>query len=304
MSLKKVDELRFYSRELIREFGFLDTPYEQYDVNFAQIHVLLECDRYGTIDQRTLAQNLRVNKSYISRLVKKLINQKLLVLLDNAIDGRIRSVMLTPLGNELVQKINNIENKRVFSALRYLSDADQITVKEGLQQYSQALKKVRKLEGVIIRPIELKDNAALSALIKTVLIEFGANKPGFAFSDPETNAMFEAYQGQGRGYFVAQKDNVIIGGIGFGELHGADLRICELRKMYLMKEARGLGLGDELLRLVMNESKKNYSSIYLETLSSMTQAISLYRRHQFDFLPAPMGDTGHFNCDTWMIKNF
>lgn len=116
--------------------------------------------------------------------------------------------------------------------------------------------------------------------------------------------MFEAYQGRGKGYYVAEKSNSLIGGIGFGALKGGDSTVCELRKMYLVKEARGLGLGDELLRLGLDKAMHNYSSIYLETISSMTQAIALYRRHHFKFLSEPLGDTGHFNCDTWMIKSF
>ena len=132
-------------------------------------------------------------------------------------------------------------------------------------------------------PCRKKDNAALSALIKTVLIEFGANKPGFAFTDEETNALFEAYQGHGKGYFVVEKANSLIGGIGYGPLLGAETTVCELRKMYLIKEARGLGLGDELLHFIQKEVKRLYQVMYLETLASMTQAISLYRRHQFNF---------------------
>lgn len=42
--------------------------------------------------------------------------------------------------------------------------------------------------------------------------------------------------------------------------------------------------------------------MYLETLSHMTQAISLYRKCGFELLTQPMGDTGHYSCDTWMNK--
>lgn len=125
---------------------------------------------------------------------------------------------------------------------------------------------------------------------------------GFAFADEEMNAMYEAYQKQGNRYFVAEKNHQLMGGIGFGALKGADTSVCELRKMYLVKQARGLGLGDELLRLVQEEAKKEYTTMYLETVSSMSQAIILYQRHGFEFLSAPLGDTGHYSCNTWMVK--
>jgi len=302
MNLIDVAAFRYYSRELVRELGFFDSPYQGLDLNFAQIHLLLECERYGAIDQQTLAKNLRVNKSYVSRMVKTLIASDLITLAVQRSKGREKPVMLTAQGLKRVQEINDIAQNQVLSAFSYLSEQEQITVKDGLQVYSQALKKARQLEGIVIRPIEKKDNLPLNVLIKTVLIEFGANKPGFAFADEEMNAMYEAYQGQGNGYFVAEQAGFLIGGIGFGALKGSDTSVCELRKMYLLKQARGLGLGDELLRLIQNEAKKYYSRMYLETLSSMTQAISLYRRHDFECLSAPIGDTGHFNCDTWMVK--
>ena len=303
MNIKRIEELRYYSRELIREFGFLDTTYQRYDLNVAQIHLLLECERYGSIDQQTLAKNLRVNKSYVSRLVKSLLELELTTVTDNPADNRIKNVILTSKGHIKVKEINDIAQKQVVSALHYLTEEEQIKVNEGLNLYSQALKKGRKLEGVIIRPIQQEDNGQMSVIIKSVLIEYGANKPGFAFTDEETNALFDAYQGNGKQYFVAEHSNRLLGGIGFGPLQGAASTICELRKMYLVKEARGLGLGDELLCFAEMEAKKSYTHMYLETLSSMTQAISIYRRRGFDFLQSPLGDTGHYSCDTWMIKD-
>jgi putative acetyltransferase len=101
---------------------------------------------------------------------------------------------------------------------------------------------------------------------------------------------------------VAQKNNKIIGGIGFASLNGANAEVCELRKMYLDKEARGFGLANKLLILAINEAKATYKTMYLETLSHMTQAISLYCKFGFNYLSQPMGDTGHYSCDIWMRK--
>lgn len=162
-----------------------------------------------------------------------------------------------------------------------------LKVCEGIKLYGLALKKVRKLEGINIRPIEQKDNEMLSILIKSVLSEFGANKPGFSYSDEDIDSMYEFYQEKGRAYYVAEKDNRLLGGIGIAPLKGAGPGICELRKMYLVKEVRGLGLGHELLDIAIDEGKKGYKTMYLETISRMTQAISLYRNAGFELLSQP-----------------
>lgn len=197
-----------------------------------------------------------------------------------------------------IKEINEDARKQLVLALNYLNPNEQEKVREGLNAYSSAFKKARKLDGIVIRPIEPNDNEQLSLLIKSVLSEFGANKPRFAYMDEETDSMYEFYQKEGAAYYVALKDKRIIGGIGFGPLQDDHKDVCELRKMYLDKEVRGIGLGNELLRLTIEKAKSFYTTIYLETLSHMTQAISLYRKIGFEFLPKAMGNTGHYSCDT------
>ena len=303
MKLNNINQIRYYSRELIREFGFLDNPYQSFDLNLAKVHLLLECELQGYVTQQGLAKTLRLNKSYVSKLVKSLEEKGLLVVSGSPNDKREKNISLTLEGQKLVSKINTFAQAQVLSALKYLDKEEAAVIVHGLNLYANALKKSRRLQGVIFRPVEKCDDAKLSALIKHVLTEFGANKPGFAFCDVELNSMYDSYQGIGRAYMVVEKESLLLGGVGIGPLEGADKGTAELKKMYLSRDARGLGLGDELLRLALvNAAEKNYHTIYLETLSTMTQAIASYRRHGFEFLNAPIGLTGHFGCDTWMKK--
>lgn len=303
MEQSVIDLLRFNARELIREFGFLNNPYQSLELNFAKVHLLLECEQQGSITQQTLAKHLRLNKSYISKLVKSLEAKKLVSASDCLYDNRLKNISLTTDGVQLVKQINQAAQAQVLSALKYVEKEDVFIIQEGLKLYANALKKSRRLDGVILRPIEKRDNKKINTLIKQVLTEFGANRPGFAFGDEELDSMFEAYQGEKKAYFVAEKSNQLLGGIGFGPLEGGDKKIAELKKMYLSPAARGLGLGDELLKCALkNAAEKKYQIIYLETLAIMSQAIRIYRQHGFEFLNASLGATGHFNCDTWMQK--
>jgi putative acetyltransferase len=155
-------------------------------------------------------------------------------------------------------------------------------------------------ETLVLRPIEPRDDAAVASIIRAVMPEFGADGPGFAIHDPEVSTMSAAYSRPRHAYFVVERDGRVIGGAGIAPLEGGDPGICELRKMYFLPEARGLGAGERMLRHCLAFAREaGFKLCYLETLAGMKQAQKLYRRLGFEPLCAPMGKTGHFGCDNW-----
>ena len=155
---------------------------------------------------------------------------------------------------------------------------------------------------MIIREIEKKDNKEVENLIRTCLIEYGANKPGFAWSDPNLGSFFELYQAEKSRYWVVEKDNRVVAGCGIGPLLGAD-GVCELQKMYAFKEVRGSGIANELLSVCLDFAKKHYNKCYLETFSNMKRANNFYKKNGFVRLNKPLVQTEHYACDMWYIKN-
>lgn len=159
------------------------------------------------------------------------------------------------------------------------------------------------MEDILIRPIEPADNPGIAQIIRTTLAEFGANHPGTVYYDDTTDHLFEMFQTPGSWYFVAQKDNKILGGAGIFPTDDLPEATCELVKMYLVPEARGFGLGrtmiDRCLRLA---AEAGYQQVYLESMPELTKAISVYEKFGFTFLPGPMGNSGHNGCAVWMLK--
>ena len=150
-----------------------------------------------------------------------------------------------------------------------------------------------------IRPL---DDASLASVIRAALVEFGADRPGFAWQDPELDAMSETYNGPGHLYFVAVEGETVLGGAGFAPLRGV-AETCELQKMYLAPSARRQGLGGLLMGRLLDEARlKGYRWAYLETLSGMVAAQHLYRAWGFLKIAHPLGQTGHGGCDCWFLK--
>jgi putative acetyltransferase len=103
-------------------------------------------------------------------------------------------------------------------------------------------------------------------------------------------------------YFIALVNGNIVGGSGIARFHNSS-NTCELKKLFLLPEARRLGLGKQLSEACLNFSlEQGYRYCYLDTLKSMTAAISLYRQLGFKHLEKPLEATLHNGCDVWMLK--
>ena len=157
--------------------------------------------------------------------------------------------------------------------------------------------------GIRIRSIQPSDNAALAVIIRDSLSEFGANKPGTVFYDPTTDALYNLFQEPGSFYLVAEEGGQLLGGAGIFPSAGLPAGVCELVKMYLHNAARGKGLGRLLINECLEKAKDlGYKKVYLETMPELRKAVSVYEKFGFTYLTGPMGNTGHFGCDVWMIK--
>jgi putative acetyltransferase len=159
------------------------------------------------------------------------------------------------------------------------------------------------LDQVHITPITVDDNIRLAAIIRNTLEEFEANHPGTVYYDPTTDALFELFQTSGSAYFVARLGDIILGGAGIFPSSGLPEGTCELVKMYLVPEARGIGLGNKLIHLCLDKARESgYRQVYIETMPELSQAMKVYERFGFTYLKGPLGKTGHYGCEVWMLK--
>jgi len=160
------------------------------------------------------------------------------------------------------------------------------------------------LTDITIRPIEEKDNEALARIIRTTLEEFGANHPGTVYYDAATDTLYQLFsQTPGSVYYVAEYNNELVGGGGIFPSPGLPEGTCELVKMYLLKKVRGLGLGKLLIQKALDFAKEEkYKNVYIETMPELQQALKAYEKFGFEYINQPLGNTGHFGCDLWMLK--
>lgn len=158
------------------------------------------------------------------------------------------------------------------------------------------------MEHLKIRPIQKADNPFVAEMIRAVLIENNAPKTGTAYEDKNLDFLYETYQEEASAYFVLTDDVKIYGGAGIASLEGSSA-VCELQKMYFLHTVRGKGLGMQMMEKCLDYTRNfNYQKCYLETLPSMVAAQKLYQKSGFIYIDERLGNTGHFSCTTWMLK--
>ncbi len=295
--------MRDSSRRLVRVLGFMHSRLAGIDCTPAQCHALIELAAHGRLTTGEVAELLEVDKSTASRTIRPLVREGLVESETDPQDQRAKPLRLSEAGRQRVERIHGAADVQVAGALALLSDEDRTTVLRGVSIYERALHRAKAREGVVARPIEARDDPALASIIRSVMTEFGAVGCGYSIEDAEVDGMHAAYAPERHAYFVAERDGELLAGGGMAPLRGSGRDdVCELRKMFARPEARGLGIGRQLLELSLAAARAaGFRTCYLETLKHMHRARALYERLGFRPLDGPMGNTGHVACDDWYL---
>jgi putative acetyltransferase len=297
-----VRQIRQHTRQLVRELDVVKGVYLHTGYTVMQCHVLFELSAHEGLNLMSLAEHLLIDKSNTSRTVKKLVELGLVRTEKVSSDKRQKLFSLTSKGEKVLCSTVNVANMQVESALDNLSEKQQLLAIQGMELYTNALRRSRLQTSHAIRPIQKRDNAQVARLIREVMVEFQAVGEGYSIVDSEVDDMYGSYRNKRSWYCVITLDNEVVGCGGIAPLTGGDKFTCELRKMFFLPETRGIGLGRRLLLLLMDEARnRGYKACYLETLERMSRANALYLQSGFEPLEEPFGRTGHCACDRWYL---
>lgn len=157
---------------------------------------------------------------------------------------------------------------------------------------------------IVIREIQPEDNVAIERVIRDCFHEFKIPLEGTAYSDDETPRMFESFQNSNDIYFVVEQNGEVLGGGGVKPLKDFEADVCEIQKMYFSPKVRGNGIGKLMFEKCMQSAKDlGFKQCYLESASQLKAAIHIYENYGFKHLKEALGNTGHYSCGVWMIKD-
>ena len=144
--LSVIDDIRAASRLMVRELGFMESTVAATDYPPSAVHTILEIGISGPMTAMQLGRILHLEKSSVSRLVRKLIESGELQETVDPDDARIKPLSLTAKGRHTLAALHAFGRHQVASALAPLSKAEQSAVRKGLTLYARALKAWRTAE--------------------------------------------------------------------------------------------------------------------------------------------------------------
>lgn len=146
-----ISSIRASSRQLVREFGFMRSNLAGTHLSHSAVHALIEIGDYGISSALELSVILNLEKSSVSRVLKKLSESNVIKETSSAKDGREKVLSVTEGGQELLKEIHEYADRQVVDALRDFIPRDRQTILEGISLYADALRASRV---GLKRPIE------------------------------------------------------------------------------------------------------------------------------------------------------
>lgn len=284
-----IEQIRASSRTMVRELGFMNSTLAATTYNASAVHALLEIEQNKALTSAQLVESLGLEKSSISRLIQKLIKNGEITELPNPEDGRVKKLLLTSKGKELVNHIHLFGQQQVSSALKQLALKQQQTVADGITLYADALKDYRLgLKPSVNQSIEILEGyrPGIIGRVTQIHAEFYFEHAGFG-------AYFEKQIATGLSEFIdrlnkpcnkiwlAVQNGHIVGSIA---IDGQDLdnNHAHLRWFILDQECRGMGVGKLLLSKALAFCQtQQFDAVELWTFKGLNAAIKLYEQSKF-----------------------
>ena len=134
-----IGSIRDASRRLVREFGFLQPTLAGTNLPASAVHALVEIGACGSMTAAELCDVLILEKSSVSRMVRKLVRAGELEECVSTADGRVKPLSLTVQGRATLNRIDEFAERQVASALERMRPEARRGLAVSLAAYAAAL---------------------------------------------------------------------------------------------------------------------------------------------------------------------
>ena len=146
MAIDTVSEIRAFNRFYTSFIGLTNNNLLHGDYSLTEVRVMFEASNNPGVTARQLKTELRIDEGYLSRLVAKLVKQKILLKNQSMDDRRVFGLELTANGKRIIAKLNQRSNQSIASLIQHLSDVEKKELLKHLNSVKILLMKKNKDE--------------------------------------------------------------------------------------------------------------------------------------------------------------
>jgi DNA-binding MarR family transcriptional regulator/GNAT superfamily N-acetyltransferase len=267
MSNDAVDTLRRFNRSWTQRIGVLDDSFLGSGRPLGPSRLLFEIGAEG-LGVRELRERLGLDSGYVSRLLRRLEDEGLVEVHPDPADARRRVVKLTADGKVAHRDLDDRSEDLARSLVEPMSKRQRSALAEHLGQ-AERLIRAATVSLDVVDPASPRALAAVAAYLRELDETFSEG-----FDAGEAAHDHADLSGAGR-FVVAVSDGVAVG---CGGLRHVDTETAEIKRMWVDRGWRGLGLAGRLLRRLEEEAAAlGHKKVWLDTNRALTPAIAMYR---------------------------
>jgi DNA-binding MarR family transcriptional regulator/GNAT superfamily N-acetyltransferase len=281
MNTPLVEQVRSFNRTVTERVGALHDHFLGRDHPLGEARLLWEIGTQGA-RVRELRSRLGLDSAYLSRLLRSLEGQGLVVVRKSEQDGRVRRVQLTEAGVRERAELDHRADAFARSLLEPLNDGQRAKL-------AAAMAEVERLLTASMVKITITDPTSPDArwCIEQYFAELNQRfETGF---DPTLGISAHPHE-------LTPPNGLLLVArlreepVGCGALKFHQNAPAELKRMWVAPHARGLGLGRRLLQELERCAREaGVTILHLETNGTLIEAIQLYRRSGYQEV-APFND--------------
>jgi DNA-binding MarR family transcriptional regulator/GNAT superfamily N-acetyltransferase len=273
-----VERVRSFNRAVTERVGALNDHFLGREHSLGEARLLWEIGVEGA-EVRELRSRLELDSAYVSRLLRALERQGLVVVEASADDRRARHARLTTAGQAERAELDRRADGFAESILEPLSRGQQARLTAAMAEV-EALLMASTVRIVMSDPRSTDAQWCLEQYVQELNERFDAGW------DPARSISAHAHEmTPPAGLFLVASLRQEPVGCGALKFHGD--APAELKRMWVSPQVRGLGLGRRLLsELERHAREAGVTVLRLETNRALTEAVALYRRSGYQEVAA------------------
>lgn len=278
-----IPDVRAFNRFYTRQIGLLDEHFAEGPLSLAEARVLYEIDARGHTTGHELMKALRIDRGYLSRMLRKFAAAELTAISPTIGDRRSNQIALTSDGDLIVERLNEKSDAAVEALVHRLGAGERRELTAAMQAIRTLLGEEMPAAPVVLRPHRLGELGWL--IHRQGLLynqQFGWNGEFESLIASIYHEYERAPEAPPKSLWVAERAGRIVGSIFVLPAEGRP-GTAQLRMLYVEPEARGLGLGRTLVDQVVRFSRESgYTRVRLWTQSILESARKIYDATGFE----------------------